>query len=456
MTHTDRNVNPDDPQAPPRTWLRRISQTQWVVISMVVGVAVGYFFPDSSTTSRFHATDLQVLSSVFLRMIKSLIVPLLFATLVVGVAGHGDDMKRVGKLALRSIFYFEVVTTIALLVGLLAVNIVKPGIGVNIVAATVDTGAELAKTKASFSGVVEHTVPQSFFDAAARNDALQITFFAMIFAVALSRVQGPAKKFMLSACESLSEVMFKFVDIVMKFAPIGIGAAIAVTVGKSGLGVLKNLSVLVLTLYGSLIVFALVVLLPIALLFKVPLRRFVRAAKEPWLIAFSTASSEAALPRALENMVRLGVPRRIVSFVLPTGYAFNMDGTTLYLSMASVFVAQAAGIDMPVSQQILMMFTLMLTSKGLAAVPRASLVILSGTLAQFGLPLQGVAVILGVDAVMDMARTSLNLLGNCLATVVMARWDGSFELSADDTPVADVFAGSTLHVPAILAPGDVG
>ncbi len=456
MTHTDRNVNPDDPQAPPRTWLRRISQTQWVVISMVVGVAVGYFFPDSATTSRFHATDLQVLSSVFLRMIKSLIVPLLFATLVVGVAGHGDDMKRVGKLALRSIFYFEVVTTIALLVGLLAVNIVKPGIGVNIVAATVDTGAELAKTKASFSGVVEHTVPQSFFDAAARNDALQITFFAMIFAVALSRVQGPAKKFMLSACESLSEVMFKFVDIVMKFAPIGIGAAIAVTVGKSGLGVLKNLSVLVLTLYGSLIVFALVVLLPIALLFKVPLRRFVRAAKEPWLIAFSTASSEAALPRALENMVRLGVPRRIVSFVLPTGYAFNMDGTTLYLSMASVFVAQAAGIDMPVSQQVLMMFTLMLTSKGLAAVPRASLVILSGTLAQFGLPLQGVAVILGVDAVMDMARTSLNLLGNCLATVVMARWDGSFELSADDTPVADVFAGSTLHVPAILAPGDVG
>ncbi|HMA23164.1 MAG: dicarboxylate/amino acid:cation symporter [Gemmatimonas sp.] len=456
MTHTDRNVNPNDPQAPPRTWLRRISQTQWVVISMVIGVAVGYFFPDSATTSRFHATDLQVLSSVFLRMIKSLIVPLLFATLVVGVAGHGDDMKRVGKLALRSIFYFEVVTTIALLVGLLAVNIVKPGIGVNLVAATVDTGAELAKTKASFSGVVEHTVPQSFFDAAARNDALQITFFAMIFAVALSRVQGPAKKFMLSACESLSEVMFKFVDIVMKFAPIGIGAAIAVTVGKSGLGVLKNLSVLVLTLYGSLIVFALVVLLPIALLFKVPLRRFVRAAKEPWLIAFSTASSEAALPRALENMVRLGVPRRIVSFVLPTGYAFNMDGTTLYLSMASVFVAQAAGIDMPVSQQILMMFTLMLTSKGLAAVPRASLVILSGTLAQFGLPLQGVAVILGVDAVMDMARTSLNLLGNCLATVVMARWDGSFELSADDTPVADVFAGSTLHVPAILAPGDVG
>jgi proton glutamate symport protein len=441
---------------PPRTGLRRISPTQWVVISMVIGVAVGYAFPDGPGTTGFHATDLQVLSSIFLRMIKSLIVPLLFATLVVGIAGHGDDMKRVGKHAQRSIFYFEIVTTIALAVGLLAVNIVKPGIGVNLVSATLDTGAELAKTKTSFAGVLEHTVPQSFFDAAARNDALQITFFAMIFAVALSQVQGAAKTFMLSALESLSEVMFKFVGIVMKFAPIGIGAAIAVTVGRSGLGVLKNLSVLVLTLYGSLIVFALVVLLPIALLFKVPIRRFIRATKEPWLIAFSTASSEAALPRALQNMVQLGVPRRIVSFVLPTGYAFNMDGTTLYLAMASVFVAQAAGIDMPLSQQILMMFTLMLTSKGLAAVPRASLVILSGTLAQFGLPLQGVAVILGVDAVMDMARTSLNVVGNCLATVVMARSDGSFALSADDTPVADEVAGSVLRMPAVMVRGDAG
>jgi proton glutamate symport protein len=389
-------------------------------------------------------------------MIKSLIVPLLFATLVVGIAGHGDDMKRVGKLALRSIIYFEVVTTIALLVGLLAVNLVKPGLGVNLVAATVDTGVELAKTKTSISGVLEHTVPQSFFDAAVRNDALQITFFALIFAVALSRVQGPAKTFMLSACESLSEVMFKFVGIVMKFAPIGIGAAIAVTVGKSGLGVLKNLGVLVLTLYGSLIVFAFVVLLPIALVFKVPIRRFVRAVKEPWLIAFSTASSEAALPRALQNMVQLGVPRRIVSFVLPTGYAFNMDGTTLYLAVASLFVAQAAGINMPLSQQFLMMFTLMLTSKGLAAVPRSSLVILSGTLAQFGLPLQGVAVILGVDALMDMARTSLNVLGNCLATVVMERSEGSFALSADEAPVVGPHSGSALRIPTVMAQIDVG
>ena len=440
--------------APRRSGLRRISQTQWVVISMVVGVVVGYLFPDGPGSRGFHATDLRVLSSVFLRMIKSLVVPLLFGTLVVGIAGHGDDMTRVGKLALRSIFYFEVVTTVAFVVGLLAVNIVKPGVGVNLMATTLETGAGLAKTRASFSGVLEHVVPQSIFDAAARNDALQTTFFAVIFAVSLSQVPGPAKNVMLSFCESLSEVMFKFVGIVMNVAPIGIGAAIAVTVGTSGLGVLRNLSVLVLTLYGSLIVFALVVLLPVALLFKVPVRRFLRATKEPWLVAFTTASSEAALPRALQNMVHMGVPRRIVSFVLPTGYAFNMDGTALYLAMASVFVAQAAGIDMPISQQVLMMFTLMLTSKGLAAVPRASLVVLSGTLTQFGLPLQGVAVILGVDALMDMARTSLNVVGNCLATVIMARWEGSFELSSEDTFVAGTFGGSAgrvgLRAPTIL------
>ena len=424
---------------------------------MIVGIAVGYFFPTLPEGQKgFQATDLQVFSTVFLRMIKSLIVPLLFATLVVGIAGHGDDMKRVGKLAFRSIVYFEIVTTLALVVGLLAVNIVKPGRGVNLASATADAGVEFAKTKTTFSGVIEHTVPQSFFEAAAKNEVLQIVFFSIIFAVALSQVQGPAKSFMLSFCESLSEVMFKFVGIVMAFAPFGIGGAIAVTVGKSGLGVLKNLGVLVLTLYGALIFFVLFVLLPIAIIFKVPLRRFWQATKEPFLIAFTTASSEAALPLALQRMERLGVPRRIVSFVLPTGYSFNLDGSTLYLALASVFVAQAAGIDMPLSAQILMMLTLMLTSKGVAAVPRASLVILSGALAQFGLPLQGVAVILGVDALMDMARTSINLVGNCLATVVMARWEGTFELSAEDTPVADALAGAPLVVPAVKTPEDAG
>jgi proton glutamate symport protein len=438
---------------PRQPFFRRISQTQWILVAMVLGIAVGHFFPDlPEGTKGFEATDLQVLSTVFLRMIKSLIVPLLFGTLVVGIAGHGDDMKRVGKLAFRSIVYFEVVTTLALVVGLIAVNVVKPGRGVNLQAASAEAGEQLATTHATFASVVEHTVPQSFFEAAAKNEVLQIVFFAILFAVGLSQVQGPAKTFMLSFCESLSEVMFKFVGIVMKFAPVGIGAAIAVTVGKSGIGVLRNLGVLVMTLYGALAVFIILVLVPIAIAFKVPIRRFWQATKEPWLLAFTTASSEAALPLALQNMEALGVPRRIVAFVLPTGYSFNLDGSTLYLALASVFVAQAAGIDMPLSQQILMMLTLMLTSKGVAAVPRASLVILAGALAQFGLPLQGVAVILGVDALMDMARTSINLVGNCLATVVMARWEGTFELSAEDTPVADALAGEPLSMPAVRVP----
>jgi len=439
--------------SPRRPFYRRITQTQWIVIAMVGGVLIGHFFPElPAGQGGFEASDLAVLSNVFLRMIKSLIVPLLFGTLVVGIAGHGDDMKRVGKLAFRSILYFEVVTTLALAVGLLAVNIVKPGRGVNLSAASAEAGARFAKTHTTFAGVVEHTVPQSFFEAAANNEVLQIVFFSIIFAVALSQVQGPAKTFMLSFCESLSEVMFKFVNIVMAFAPLGIGGAIAVTVGKSGIGVLQNLGILVLTLYGALVVFILFVLLPIALGTKVPIRRFWKATREPWLLAFTTATSEAALPLALQNMEKLGVPRRIVAFVLPAGYTFNLDGSTLYLALASVFVAQAAGIDMPISQQLLMMLTLMLTSKGVAAVPRASLVILSGALAQFKLPLEGVAVILGVDALMDMARTSINLVGNCLATVVMARWEGSFELAAEDTPVADALAGAPLVVPPVVPP----
>jgi proton glutamate symport protein len=439
---------------PPRTGLRRITMSQWIVISMVLGVLIGYFFPDTADGKGFQASDLEVLSTVFLRMIKSLIVPLLFATLVVGIAGHGDDMKRVGKLALRSVIYFEAVTTLALVVGLVAVNLVKPGVGVNISAASAEAGAELATKHTTFLGVITHTVPQSFVEAAAGNEVLQIVFFAILFSVALSKVQGPSKTIMLSFCESLSEVMFKFVGLVMAFAPFGIGGAIAVTVGQSGLGVLRNLGVLVLTLYGALIVFVLLVLVPIALAFKVPIRRFWQAVKEPWLIAFTTASSEAAFPLALQRMEKLGVPRRIVAFVLPTGYSFNLDGSTLYLAVASVFVAQAAGIDMPIEAQILMMLTLMLTSKGVAAVPRASLVILSGALAQFGLPLQGVAVILGVDALMDMARTSINLVGNCLATVVMARWEGSFDTPGSDMPVTDSLAGAPLSMPTVKEGGE--
>ncbi len=425
---------------------RRLSQTQWVIVAMICGVAVGFFFPDSKAAG-FHASDLQVLSNIFLRLIKMLIAPLIFSTLVVGIAGHGDDLKRVGRLAWRSILYFEVATTLALIVGLVVVNAIRPGVGVNLSGADLGSVAEVVQTKVTFAGILEHIVPTSLIDAASRNDALQITVFTILFAIGLAQVHGPARQIVLSFCDSLAEAMFKLVEIVMKFAPVGIGAAIAVTVGKNGLGVLGHLGVLVLSLYGSLVLFVVFVLLPIALVFGVPIRRFVNAVKEPWLISFTTASSEAALPLAMKKMETLGVPRSIVSFVLPTGYVCNMDGTTLYLAMASLFVAQAAGIQMPISQQILMMLTLMLTSKGVAAVPRTSLVILSAALTQFGLPLQGVAVILGVDAFMDMARTSINVVGNCLASVLMARWEGVFDVAQHAVPF-DAREGTVLRVVA--------
>lgn len=402
--------------------LRNISLTKWILIAMALGTLIGWLTPE-------FALNLKPLSTIFLRMIKSLIVPLIFATLVIGIAGHGDDMKRVGRLAFKSLLYFEVVTTLALFIGLIAVNITKPGVGVKLAAPSKE-GAELAAKTQSLDDFLKHIVPESVFDAAVRNEVLQIVFWSILFGAALTQVHGKPKQFMLTWLEALAEVMFKFTGIVMKYAPIGIGAAIAVTVGHSGLGVLKNLGVLILTLYGALVVFMLLVLWPMAKLARVPMKKFARAIKEPALIAFSTTSSEAALPKAMLAMQSIGVPKRIVAFVMPTGYSFNLDGTTLYLAVASVFAAQAAGIEMSWSQQIVMMLTLMITSKGVAAVPRASLVILSGTLASFGLPLEAVAVILGVDELMDMARTTVNLIGNCLATVVMARWEGEFDDSA--------------------------
>jgi proton glutamate symport protein len=409
-------------------FLRRISFVQWIFICMAIGVLIGIFAPEV-------AANLKILSTIFIRLIKAIIVPIIFGSLVVGIAGHGDDLKKVGRLAFRSIVYFEIVTTLALVIGLAAVHLTKPGVGVQL-PPPADTAqvSQFTQSKPTLTSTVEHAVPQSFFDAAARNEVLQIVVFAIIFAVALTQVKGKPKESMLGFAEGLTETMFKFTGIVMKFAPIGIGAAIAVTVGHSGWEILINLAKLVLTLYGALLVLILGVFLPIALLIRLPIRKFFKYVKEPFVIAFTTTSSEAALPKALENMEKMGVPRRIVAFVLPTGYSFNLDGSTLYLSLASIFVAQAAGVDLTLGQQVMMMLTLMLTSKGVAAVPRASLVILSGTLLAFGLPLEGVAVILGVDEFMDMARTSTNLLGNCLATNVMAKWEGEFDKVAAPEP----------------------
>jgi proton glutamate symport protein len=401
--------------------IKNISLTKWIVIAMITGAVCGLLFPEESV-------NIRVISNVFLRMIRTIIVPLLFGTLTVGIAGHSDDLKVIGKLALKTLVYFEIVTSLALLIGLCAVNLVQPGVGISL-AVQAPAEAQIAQNKITFVGMIEHIVPKSFFESAANNEVLQVVFFSILFGIALTQVRGKPKETMLNFCEGLSEVMFKFTNIVMKFAPFGIGAAMWYTVGHSGLSVLINLGKLVLTLYGALAVFILLVFLPVILVARIPVKQFLNAIKEPALIAFTTTSSDAALPDAFKKMIAFGVPKRIVAFVMPTGYSFNLDGSTLYLSIASVFVAQAAGVHMPLSQQLLMMLTLMITSKGVAAVPRASLVILSGTLVSFGLPLEGIAVILGVDEVMDMARTTVNLIGNCLASAVMARWEG--ELNTD-------------------------
>ena len=399
--------------------IRNLSLTWWIFIGMGAGILLGWLAPDIGV-------NLKPLSTVFLRMIKSVVVPIIFGTLVVGIAGHGDDLKRIGRLAVKSISYFWLMTSVALAIGLIAVNITKPGIGVVLPAP--DPNAALPKAApTTFGGFLEHVVPQSIFEAAASNEVLQVVFWATLFAIALTQVRGRPKELMLGVCEGLMEVMFKFVGIVMKFAPVGIGAAMAVTVSHSGIQVLKNLGVLVATLYGALIVFALVALVPAALIARIPIRRFIQYVKDPAIIAFTTTSSDAALPLAMQRMTEFGVPRRIVAFVIPTGYSFNLDGSTLYLGVASIFVAQAAGVELTVAQQLFMMLTLLITSKGIAAVPRASLVVLAGTLSAFGLPLEGVAVILGVDELMDMARTMVNLVGNCLATVVVARWEGEYD-----------------------------
>jgi proton glutamate symport protein len=407
----------------PPTPRRGLTLTQQIFIGLVLGIVVGAVI---DATHPEYAVYFRPFSQLFLRLIKMVIAPLIFATLVAGIAGAGH-FKVVGRMGLRALIYFEVVTTLALVIGLAAVNLTRPGVGVNLPRGQ---HLDITATPQTWDQILLHVVPESLMDAMAKGDVLQIVVFSIFFGVALGMV-GDKGRPVLAWCESLAETMFKFTNIVMHYAPIGVGAAIAYTVGHGGIGVLYNLAWLVLTLYGALSVLILGVFLPIAVISKVPLRKFIRAVKEPAIIAFSTTSSEAALPRAMEALERLGVPRRIVSFVLPIGYSFNLDGTTLYLSLAAVFVAQAAGVQLSIAQQFTMLLTLMLTSKGVAGVPRASLVILAGTLASYGLPLEGVTLILGVDELMDMARTMTNVVGNCLATVVIAKWEGEFVEATD-------------------------
>jgi len=391
--------------------MKRISLTAWILIALVAGILFGAAFPGP-------AKQLALLGTIFLRLIKSIIAPLLFGTLVVGIAGTGN-VKTMGRIGGKAILYFEVVTTIALFVGLGFANFVKPGVGVALKGSAIG----IPSTSTTLSGILEHTFPTSIIDAMAKGEVLQIVVFTFLFGTACAAIGCKAEP-VVKFCESLAEIMFKFTGYIMYFAPFGVFGAMAATVGDKGLAVLVNLGKLVLTLFAAEVFFVVVVFGSVVALARIPVKRFIQYARGPFLLAFSTASSEAALPSALENMEKFGIPKHIVAFVLPTGYSFNLDGSTLYLALAAMFIAQAANVHLPFVTQIVMMLTLMLTSKGVAGVPRSALVVLAGTLASFNLPIEGIAVILGVDTVLDMARTSVNVLGNCLATAVVARWEG--------------------------------
>lgn len=409
---------------------RRNKLTLWIVFAMLAGIEVGMDAP-------VFSLELERLSKIFLNLIKTIIAPLIFATLVVGIAGH-SDLKQVGRMGLKSIIYFEIVTTLALFIGLAAINITQAGKGVDVskieVSDKVNDKAnsilESSEKKAADGhDVIVDIFPENIAKSIAENQVLQIVVFSILFAIALSLVKGRHKESMLGFCESLSHVMFKFTDIVMYFAPFAVFGALAATIGKSGIDILKQLMFLVITLYVSLAVFVVFILIPIMKLYKIPVKRFFQAISEPVSIAFATSTSEAALPKAMENMEKFGVPQKIVSFVLPTGYSFNLDGTTLYLSLASVFVAQMCGVDLTLGQQISMCLVLMLTSKGVAGVRGASFIILVSTVASMGLDPEKAFIILAVDALMDMARTSVNVIGNCLACAVIARSEGELKIN---------------------------
>jgi proton glutamate symport protein len=400
---------------------RKKSLTTWILVCMVAGAEFGYDVPEV-------AKKLQVLSDIFLRLIKTIIAPLLFSTLVVGIAGHAD-IKQIGRMGWKSLLYFEIVSTIALFIGLLAINIGKAGVGVVLPPnpGVAPITAIKAQTTSEF---FLHIFPENIAKAIFEGQILQIVIFSVIFGIAVAMVKEKYRIPMIRFSESLAEVMFKFTNIVMYFAPVAVFAAIAYAIGHMGLDILYNLFKLLATLYVALIVFLGCVLVPVALIFKIPIKPFIKAVSEPATIAFATSNSESALPSAMESMEKFGIPRKIVAFVIPTGYSFNLDGTTLYLSLASIFVAQAAGIDLPIGKQLIICFTLMLTSKGVAGVSRASLVILLGTAVSFGLPVEPIFIILGIDVLMDMARTSVNVIGNCLATAVIARSENEFDEEA--------------------------
>jgi Na+/H+-dicarboxylate symporter len=416
--------------------LRR-SLTAWIVFGMLIGAEIGNDLKFLDDAARMRAAaNMQVLSGIFLRLIKTIVAPLIFGTLVVGIAGH-SNLKQVGRMGVKALVYFEVITTLALFIGLAAINISKAGVGVK---PQTEIASKAPAQPEKAADIILKIFPENIAKAVAEAQVLQVVVFSIIFAMALALISEEKRRPLLLFCESLSETMFKFTNIVMWFAPFGVAGAMAYTIGTMGVTVLKNLLTLLATLYAALAVFLVCVLLPVVLLARIPLKRFIRAVAEPVSIAFATASSESALPRAMESMEAFGVPRQIVAFVLPTGYSFNLDGSTLYLALTAIFVAQAAGIPLTFGQQLVIVLTLMLTSKGVAGVPRAMFVILLGTVESFHLPAWPVLMIFGIDQLMDMARTATNVLGNCLATAVIARWEGELGKEAPSAAVTDAMA----------------
>jgi proton glutamate symport protein len=419
--------------------LRQRSLTRWILLSMLIGGEIGHDRPQ-------FAEHLRVFSDIFLRLIKTIVAPLIFGTLVTGVAGHGD-LRGVGRIGLKSLIYFEVITTLALLIGVGAINLSRAGESLTNIRASATPAIQASATPAPNTTPVRwdefllHIFPENIAKSVAEGQILQVSVFAILFGIALLKVPEAKRSAMLKFAESLTETMFGFTNLVMYYAPIGIGAAMAYTVGHMGISVLLPLGKLLLTGYAALIAFLVLVLLPVIYLARIPLLRFLKAVAEPATIAFATSTSEAALPRAMEAMEAFGVPRRVVAFVIPAGYSFNLDGSTLYLALASIFVAQAAGIHMSWPQQLFMVFTLMITSKGVAGVPRAVLVVLLATAATFQLPTEPIFLILGIDALMDMARTAVNVIGNCLACAVVARWEGVLDTSS---PVMQIPEGGAL------------
>lgn len=413
--------------------IHRRSLMGWIFWAMIAGAELGVDAPA-------FAISLRVLSDIFLRLIKTIVAPLILGTLITGIAAHGQ-MRTLGRMGLKALVYFEVLTTIAMLVGLAAINITRAGVGLAVPQQRVVAGTlPQAQGPLRWDEVLLHTFPENLAKSVADNQILQVAVFAVIFGLAMGRLTPEDRAPLLRVVESLTKTMFAFTNLVMYYAPVGVGAAMAYTVGQMGPGVLLHLGRLLLTLYAALLAFGIVGLLPAALIAGVPIRRFLRAVAEPAAIAFATSTSEAALPRAMEAMEALGVPRRIVAFVIPAGYSFNLDGSTLYLALAAVFVAQAAGVTMGWKEQVFMVGTLMLTSKGVAGVPRATLVVLLATAAMFHLPEEPIFVILGIDALMDMARTTVNVVGNCLASVVIARWEGEFGTETPDVETVEALS----------------